>query len=152
MKQATLLFLLDSEKILLAMKKRGFGAGRWNGVGGKVTAHETVRVATVRECQEEIQVIPRRIIEVATLNFYFPSAKKDWNQRVIVFTSKDWEGEPTETEEMAPKWFPINEIPYSEMWSDDQHWLPEVLKGKYIAADFHFDDNDRLVTYRLETR
>ena len=30
---ATLCFLVKGEMILLAMKKRGFGAGRWNGVG-----------------------------------------------------------------------------------------------------------------------
>ena len=36
MQQATLCILLNNDKILLAMKKRGFGAGKWNAVGGKI--------------------------------------------------------------------------------------------------------------------
>lgn len=35
-KVLTLLLIQQANKILLGMKKRGFGAGRWNGFGGKV--------------------------------------------------------------------------------------------------------------------
>lgn len=34
MKKVTIVFLVRDDKILLAMKKRGFGEGKWNGVGG----------------------------------------------------------------------------------------------------------------------
>lgn len=34
--ECTLLFLKKNRQLLLAMKKRGFGAGKWNGVGGKL--------------------------------------------------------------------------------------------------------------------
>ncbi|MEK7607017.1 MAG: DNA mismatch repair protein MutT, partial [Patescibacteria group bacterium] len=37
-KLLTLCFIHQSPRILLGMKKRGFGAGRWNGFGGKVEA------------------------------------------------------------------------------------------------------------------
>ncbi len=47
----TLLFLRKNNHILLAMKKRGFGADRWNGVGGKLEPGETIEQALVRECQ-----------------------------------------------------------------------------------------------------
>ncbi|HET8669978.1 MAG TPA: NUDIX domain-containing protein, partial [Candidatus Saccharimonadales bacterium] len=43
---------------LLAMKKRGFGINKWNGVGGKVDEDETIEQAAIRECQEEITVTP----------------------------------------------------------------------------------------------
>ena len=36
MKQTNLCFLLKDGKVLLGMKKRGFGAGKWNGFGGKL--------------------------------------------------------------------------------------------------------------------
>ena len=36
MKKTTLCFLLKNDEVLLAMKKRGFGVGKWNGVGGKL--------------------------------------------------------------------------------------------------------------------
>lgn len=54
----TLLFLIKDDHVLLAMKKRGFGAGNWNGVGGKIEAGESIEQALVRECQEEIGVTP----------------------------------------------------------------------------------------------
>ena len=151
MKQATLLFLIKDNQILLAMKKRGFGEGRWNGVGGKPDVGESIKAAVVRECIEEIQVTPHQLKEVATLNFSFPEAKKALNQQVVVFLCKAWEGKPIETEEMSPKWFAINKIPYDKMWSDDRYWLPTVLKGKYVRADFHFDDKDNLLEYSVET-
>lgn len=51
-----LCFLIKDEKVLLAMKKRGFGVGKWNGVGGKVKPGESVKMAVVREVFEEIRV------------------------------------------------------------------------------------------------
>ena len=59
MRKDTLLFLFDcgNNRILLAMKKRGFGAGKFNGVGGKVVNGESIEEATVREAREEISVL-----------------------------------------------------------------------------------------------
>jgi hypothetical protein len=37
-----------SHRVLLGMKKRGFGAGKYNGFGGKVEAKETIREAALR--------------------------------------------------------------------------------------------------------
>ncbi len=61
-KKYSLLFLLREDEILLVMKKRGFGSGRWNGVGGKFESGETAEQATIRECQEEIGVTPHSLI------------------------------------------------------------------------------------------
>ena len=44
----TLAFVLDAGRILLGMKKRGFGAGRWNGFGGKVDPGESIEAAAKR--------------------------------------------------------------------------------------------------------
>ena len=56
-RNTTLLFLIKREnanivEICLAMKKRGFGMNRWNGVGGKLEKDETVEQATIRETEE----------------------------------------------------------------------------------------------------
>jgi len=141
MKQATLLFLIKDNQILLAMKKRGFGQGRWNGVGGKPKENENILDTAIRETQEEINVVPKNIFQVATLDFYFQN-KTEWDQQVLVFIANDWEGEPSESEEMKPQWFEIDKIPFESMWSDDQFWLPQVLSGKKIKAEFTFGDND----------
>jgi 8-oxo-dGTP pyrophosphatase MutT (NUDIX family) len=39
--------------ILLGLKKKGLGSGRWNGFGGKVESGESVEGAARREVKEE---------------------------------------------------------------------------------------------------
>lgn len=42
--------------------------------------------------------------------------------------------EPVESDEMLPKWFPVNCLPYDKMWADDIHWMPTLLKSKKFTA------------------
>lgn len=151
LRDSTLCFLIKKDKVLLAMKKRGFGKGRWNGVGGKLNVGETVKQAAIREAEEEIGVIIKQMEKVAVLDFYFPN-NLDWNQRVTVFIAKKWDKEPLETEEMAPKWFNKNNLPFKLMWSDDIYWLPKVLDGKKIKAEFLFGENDTLLDYKVKEK
>lgn len=149
-KQATICLLLRDGEILLAMKKRGFGVGKWNGVGGKPNQDEAIEEAAIRETGEEILVTPKNLTHVALLNFYNEDNPALNDQQVHVYIVKDWDGDPTETEEMAPKWFKLDEIPYDQMWEDDQHWFPLVLAGKKIQGDFLFGEGDNLIEFRLE--
>ena len=149
MKELTLLFLQKEGEVLLAMKKRGFGAGRWNGVGGKLDSGETVEQALIRETQEEILVTPRDFKKAAEITFHEQHEGTLNDLQVHVFICSGWEGEPTETEEMAPRWFKLEAIPYDEMWDDDPHWLPQVLNGKKVKAEFHLDKNDKVSEYSV---
>jgi len=150
-RQATLCFLTKEDEVLLAMKKRGFGQGKWNGIGGKVGEGESVREAAVREVEEEIKVAVNTLKKVATLDFYFQDTPH-WNQQVIVFLIDKWIGEPSETEEMAPSWFKKNAIPYDKMWVDDIHWLPRVLSGKKLQAEFLFDGNENILDQNIKVK
>ncbi len=148
MRQATLCLLIkgDKKEILLAMKKRGFGIGKWNGVGGKIDfkkGDKNIIEAAIRETQEEIGVKAKDLEKVAVLNFYFPY-NKNWDQTVHVFLVKNWEGEPRESEEMLPKWFKTKELPFKEMWDDDKFWLPKVLGGKKLKAKFIFKEGEKI--------
>lgn len=149
-KKATLLLLLREDEVLLAMKKRGFGEGKWNGTGGKVNDGETVKKAAIRECREEINVIPKNLEEVSILNFYFPDTQL--GIKVHVYLTRQWSGEPTETEEMKPKWFKLSEVPYSEMWEDDKIWMPEIFAGKKVKGSFVFEKGDKLKEYSLSQK
>jgi mutator protein MutT len=150
-KVCTLLFLRRGDELLLAMKKRGFGAGRYNGVGGKVDPGETIEQALVRECQEEIDVTPIYYRKVAEHDFIQEQGETPWRMYVHAYVCDKWEGEPVETEEMAPKWFTIDNIPYDTMWQDDKFWLPQVLAGETITGHFTFDEDDNLLTHDIKT-
>src|SRR5690606_7682399 len=137
MLKTTICFLIKDDSVLLAMKKRGFGMGKWNGIGGKREGEETIAQNAVRELKEEIgvNVAEHELEPAGELKFYFNN-KSDWNNHCHIFRVKSWSGEPEESEEMAPKWYSRNDLPFSEMWIDDIHWLPLVLSGKNIEAEF----------------
>jgi 8-oxo-dGTP pyrophosphatase MutT (NUDIX family) len=156
MRQATLCLLIrenqDGKELLLAMKKRGFGVGKWNGVGGKLDltkGDKNILAAAIRETEEEIGINPKELEKVAVLSFYFPY-KKEWDQDVHVYLIKDWKGEPTESEEMFPKWFKMNEIPFDQMWDDDKFWLPHILQGKKLKAKFVFGQGEKIIEQEIE--
>lgn len=140
-KITTICFLIKNNQILLAMKKRGFGANRWNGYGGKAGEGESVLDAAVREIKEEsgIDVKNEALRKVSEIDFVFPQ-KPEWDQNTHVFFVNEWEGEPKETEEMRPQWFDLGTIPYSEMWPEDKLWLPRAILGEKIKGKIYFKD------------
>ncbi|MEM4133775.1 MAG: 8-oxo-dGTP diphosphatase [Candidatus Micrarchaeia archaeon] len=155
MKPATLCFFFrknnGEEEILLAMKKRRFGAGKWNGYGGKIEEGEPLLEAACREIKEEsgLDVEPSSLIKIGEIDFKVKD-KPEWDQFVHVFKVTEWNGEPVETEEMRPKWFKIKDIPYDEMWEMDRIWIPYMLKGKFINAKFILDsDGERILYYNI---
>lgn len=139
MRSATLVFLLKDESFCLAMKKRGFGEGKWNGVGGKVLESESVEQAAIREISEEINVSvhTKDLEKVGELTFYYVD-KPEWNQVVHVYTVRKWQGEVFESDEMRPRWYDKGNVPYNDMWVDDPLWLPRVLDSKKVVGTFHF--------------
>lgn len=143
-RQTTLCFLTKEDEILLAMKKRGFGEGKWNGVGGKQNPGEDILKTAIRETFEEIEVTPVGMELVAVLNFYFLN-NPEWNQQCSVYITKTWEGEPKETEEMRPQWYNKKELPFEAMWPDDKFWIPLVLNGTKVNAEFMFDENNTML-------
>lgn len=145
----TLVFILRDEQILLAMKKSGHGAGHWNGAGGKVEGSETIEQAMVRECQEEIGIAPTAYHKVAEHAMYQPYKGEACLNTIHVYTATDWTGEPTESDEMAPRWFSLSEIPYDHMWPDDIHWLPQMLAGKKLQAVFRYT-GDTLDSFNVQ--
>jgi len=136
-KLLTLAMIVKEDQLLLGMKKRGFGEGRWNGFGGKVGEGESIEAAARREVVEEVGLIPLDMQEVGLLTFSFENEEKVLE--VHVFTVTSYEGEPAESEEMQPKWFSVDSIPYAQMWPDDEYWLPLLIAGKKFEGSFLFD-------------
>jgi 8-oxo-dGTP diphosphatase len=144
--QTTLCYVLDGDKVLLIMKKRGLGEGKWNAPGGKANSDENPTQAAIREVKEETGLTISNLKPLGFLEFIWPSflAGKN-NSRCYIFNTTDFSGELVETDECLPKWFLIKDVPYQEMWEDDIIWLPDVLGGKQVHWRFIFNDNNSII-------
>ena len=132
---ATLVFVVKNGSILLIRKKRGLGAGKINGPGGRLEPGELPVDGAVREAQEELHITPLGLQYRGENLFQFVDG---YSIHVHVFTANDYEGQPTETEEAAPLWFRLDAIPWDEMWEDDRLWLPLALEGVRFSARYIF--------------
>lgn len=134
--RATLLFVVRDGQVLLIRKKRGLGAGKINGPGGRLDPGETWAEAAVREVQEEVGVTPRVVSFAGELFFQFTDG---YSIHVHVFRAGGCDGEPYETAEAVPLWTPVDAVPYDEMWADDRLWLPHFFAGRRFVGRFVFD-------------
>ncbi|MFQ5417671.1 MAG: 8-oxo-dGTP diphosphatase [Myxococcota bacterium] len=134
--RATLVFVVCNGEVLLIRKKRGLGAGKVNGPGGRVEAGEAAVDCARREVEEELCVTPTGLEQLGELRFQFVDG---YAIHVAVFRADGCTGEARETEEAVPLWTAVDAIPYAEMWADDRLWLPRLLAGETFRGRFVFD-------------
>jgi 8-oxo-dGTP diphosphatase/2-hydroxy-dATP diphosphatase len=147
-KHLTLCLIERDNKILLGMKKRGFGQGRWNGFGGKLQEGESLEDGARREVLEECGLTVGSLERVGVFDFEF-AYKPEWNQTVHLFRCENFDGEPQESEEMKPQWFAKDEIPFENMWPDDSYWFPLFLQKQKFEGKFVFGEGDAVLEYTL---
>lgn len=131
-----LCFIIQEGQILLIHKKRGLGAGKINGPGGRLEPGEAPEQGAIRETQEEVGLTPTGLKKAGELAFQFADG---YSLRCHVFTASGYEGILVETAEATPFWNPVDAIPYDKMWEDDQHWLPLMLQGRGFMGRFLFE-------------
>jgi 8-oxo-dGTP diphosphatase len=135
------MLIIREGRMLLILKKRGLGAGKFNGPGGRIEAGETPVQAAVREVEEEIGVTPVNARQAGQLYFQFVDGHSIHG---YVFTASNFSGELRETDEALPFWVPLDRIPYHNMWADDRLWIPLLLAGKLFVGRFLFDGDQML--------
>jgi 8-oxo-dGTP diphosphatase len=129
-------------EVLLGLKKTGFGAGKWVGLGGHIEEGEKPVAAAVREVREESGlVVPADSLQhLASIQFRFPT-RPSWDQTAEVFVTSVYQGEAEESDEVAPKWFGEQELPLELMWDDARYWLPLVLAGVRVDVQITFAED-----------
>ena len=129
-------------EVLLGLKKTGFGTGKWVGLGGHIEEGEKPEHAAVREVQEEsgLLVPADSLQHMASIEFRFP-VRPEWDQTAEVFVTPVYQGEPEESDEVAPRWFGERELPLAKMWDDAKYWLPRVLAGEHVDVRIAFADD-----------
>jgi len=145
---ANLCFIVQDGRVLLIRKKRGLGAGKINGPGGKLDPGETALESAIREVREEIGVTPLDLDERGVLHFQFIDG---YSLHCVVFTAPAFVGTLIETDEATPLWFGLDDIPFGEMWEDDRLWLRPTLDGASFDAWFVFD-GERMLAQEIAWR
>ncbi|XP_006637028.1 oxidized purine nucleoside triphosphate hydrolase [Lepisosteus oculatus] len=147
-KLLTLVMVVQPQRVLLGMKKRGFGAGKWNGFGGKVQPGETIEQAAKRELLEESSLTADTLEKIGEIKFEFVGETELLD--VHIFRADSFHGEPAESDEMRPQWFDRDRIPFDQMWPDDILWFPLMLQKKKFLGYFKFQGHDIILEHKLE--
>lgn len=133
-------------EVLLGEKLTGLGIGKFVGAGGKLEPGESARAAAVREVAEElgVTVTARNLVAVSDITYPFVD-KDEWSQRSFGFVTRVWTGEPAASDELAPQWFVLDDIPYDRMWADARLWLPRALAGDFVEETYFFLSDGSMV-------
>lgn len=142
-RQYTLVIPSDSKntRILLGLKKRGFGVGKWNGFGGKVMENESINACAARELKEECGIEDAVLEKKAIL--FLKWEKSTCITEIHVYKATQFLDKPIESDEMIPRWFSTDPsaddfIPYDDMWEEARIWYPEFHQGRKFILNILF--------------
>ena len=146
MRPTTLCFPKRDKLFLLGRKKRGFGAGYYNGFGGKIENGESFRACAVREVFEEVSLLVKEedLQAVGLLDFQFPYSP-ELSHISYVYIVEQFQGVPLESEEMEPHWFTLEETPFDHMWAGDEQWIPRIWDGEKLKGIITFKEDNRTI-------
>lgn len=141
---------LDGDEVLLGEKLTGLGAGKVVGPGGKQEPGETPVETAVREVREEVGLTLARenLVPLARITYPFVG-RPELSQRSHAFIVRDWSGELRASDEIAPTWWAIRQLPVDRMWSDAALWLPRALVGEFVEATFEIGEADQVLSQQM---
>lgn len=135
-------------KFLLPLKERKIGAGRRNGVGGKVEGSESFLEAAYRETHEEAGIDISEIEEMGVLDVTTP----DFTAELHIYHVKKFSGEPTEQEGQGMKdfqWYPKDALPFEAMWPNDKIWYPLLIDGKHFSGKLELTSEGNVISHDI---
>ena len=117
-----------SREVLLGLKRTGFGAGRVVAIGGKVDGVETDLAAAIREVREEtgLQMQPSAVRHLGRISWTFP-AQPAWSMAATLFAAEGDGTTPMPCDEIEPRWYGVDSLPWDSMWKDGPYWLPSLV-------------------------
>jgi 8-oxo-dGTP pyrophosphatase MutT (NUDIX family) len=140
---------MRGRKLLLKKATRGISVGKWNGPGGKVERGETPEAGAAREVFEETGLRVSNLFHHGTILFCMDGGRS-LGIRVHLFSTSHFAGRVRSTEEGMVRWFPVDGLPWGEMWDDDRYWFPVMLSRGTFDARFYYDgENRKVVEYEI---
>ena len=142
--EATICHVLRGRKLLLNKASRGISVGKWNAPGGKSERGESPEACARREVMEETGLRVSDLFYHGALTFMMDGGKTR-HTIAHLFSTRRARGRARSSDEGRVKWFPLDALPYGEMWEDDQLWVPLMLRGLKFDATFTYDEANRHV-------
>lgn len=135
---ATLGYVMSEDKrqtLLVHRTSRSDDAhyGKYNGLGGKMEARESIHDCICREIREEAGIVCEEVILRGTINWTgFGPAGEDWFG--FIYRIDTFSGTPVlQNSEGSLLWYDVDKLLELPMWEGDKYFLPLV-----------FDDDPRL--------
>jgi 8-oxo-dGTP pyrophosphatase MutT (NUDIX family) len=143
--EATICHVVNGHRLLLKKANRGISVGKWNAPGGKSEAGEEPEQCARREVLEETGLRVSELCYHGAITFVMDGGRT-LHTRAHLFSAKKVRGRARSSDEGEVRWFPLGNLPFGEMWEDDQFWIPLMLRGIKFDATFTYDAANRHVT------
>jgi 8-oxo-dGTP diphosphatase len=144
-------YVLTGDQVLLGERKRvsdGLGQSIIAGIGGRLDPGEDQVQALRREIKEEVCLEITAWEKVGQVVCLSPHAPK-WNLAIGIYTISEYEGDPQETDEIKPFWFPALALPEERMWPDNLIIIPRILAGQRVVGNFLYGPDGQIAEHEL---
>lgn len=122
-----LVLVVHRQRLLLGRGTKTYQKGKWIGVTGHVNG-QGCQAAAVEYCRQQLGIETRLRDPVGRKDYHLPNGHKIF--RVEVFLVRSYRGSVRATDQLEDlRWFPLDQLPYGEMFGDDRNFLPAVLRG-----------------------
>ena len=123
-------YLVRGNKVLIVRRANDPYKGQRTVPGGRKQRGETLREAAVREVEEETGCRMRSMEYAGMLHALVEG--RDMEYLSVYFISRDFEGEPRDSEEGTVEWMDIDEsLTMEDMHPTYLRLVPYILKGNY---------------------
>ena len=121
-------------------KDKDIHAGKWNGLGGKFSLHETPEECAIREIKEESGLIAEKLDLKGMITFPKFKDGEDWY--VFVYVVTEFRGVLQECEEGELHWIANEDLTSLNLWEGDRIFFPWLEQNRFFSAKFVYKDGN----------